>query len=73
MAKSTYIRVYSSTSEDKCLDAAELILKKVPEITTKHLYFPKVNDNGYYSVLVRVPDNLSELRCKARCSWALGE
>lgn len=73
MAKSTYIRVFSSTSEDKCLDAAELILEKVPEITAKNIYFPKVNENGYYSVLVRVPDTLSELRTKAKCAWALGE
>lgn len=73
MAKSVYIRVYSSTSEDKCLDAAELIIKKVPEITTKHLYFPAPNENGYYSVLVRVPEGSSELRTKARCAWALGE
>jgi hypothetical protein len=71
MAKSTYIRVFSSTSEEKCLDAAEAILEKVPEITTKHLYFPKPNENGYYAVLVRVPDGMSELRTKARCAWAL--
>lgn len=73
MAKAKYIRVYSSTSEEKCLDAAELILKKVPEVTPKHVYFPKPNENGYFSVLVRIPDGLTELRCKARCSWALGE
>lgn len=71
MAK--YIRVFSSTDEGKCLDAAEIILKKIPQITVKHIYFPKVNENGYYAVLVRIPDDLSELRCKAKCSWALGE
>lgn len=71
MAKSTYIRVFSSTSEEKCLDAAEAILEKVPEITTKHLYFPKPNENGYYAVLVRIPDGMTELRTKARCAWAL--
>lgn len=74
MAKSTYIRVFANQNQDKCLDAAELILAKVPEIKPKHLYFPeKPNENGYYAVLVRVPEGMSELRCKARCSWALGE
>lgn len=71
MSKSTYIRVFSSTSEDKCLDAAEVILEKVPEITAKHIYFPKPNENGYFSVLVRVPDGMTELKTKARCAWAL--
>lgn len=71
MAKSTYIRVFSSTSEEKCLDAAEAILEKVPEISAKNIYFPKVNENGYYVVLVRVPDGMTELRTKARCAWAL--
>jgi len=71
MAKSTYIRVFSSTSEEKCLDAAEAILEKVPEISAKNIYFPKVNENGYYAVLVRVPDGMTELRTKAKCAWAL--
>lgn len=71
MSKSTYIRVFSSQSEEKCLDAAEAILEKVPEITPKHVYFPKPNENGYFSVLVRVPDGMTELRTKAKCAWAL--
>ena len=53
------------------MDAAEAILEKVPEITAKNIYFPKVNENGYYSVLVRIPDGMTELRTKARCAWAL--
>ena len=73
MSKATYIRVYSSQDEDKCFNAAETIIKKVPEVTVKHIYFPKPNENGYFSVLVRVPDGLTELRTKAKCSWALGE
>lgn len=71
MSKSIYIRVYSSNSEEKCLNAAEAILEKIPEITPKHMYFPRPNENGYFSVLVRVPDGMTELKCKARCAWAL--
>ena len=71
MAK-TYIRAYSSTDMEKCLDAAERIMDRIPEVTAKNFYFPSSpNENGYYSVLIRVPDTISELRLKAKISWAL--
>lgn len=72
MAKKVYVRAFSSTDAEKCLDAAEKILERVPEITAKSFYFPtQPNENGYYSVLVRLPDNMSELKLRAKLSWAL--
>ena len=74
MAKSVYIRAFSSTDQGKCLDAAEKILQKVPELSAKNFYFPEMpNENGYFAVLIRVPKELSELRLKAKVSWALGQ
>ena len=72
MAKKVYIRAFSSTDAEKCLDAAEKIMDKIPEITPKNFYFPtQPNENGYYSVLIRLPDNMSELKLRAKVSWAL--
>ena len=74
MSKSVYIRAFSSTDQGKCLDAAERILERVPELTAKSFYFPEMpNENGYYAVLIRVPKEISELRLKAKISWALGQ
>ena len=72
MSKAKYIRAFSNTDQNRCLEAAEKILAKVPELSPKNFYFPEMpNENGYFSVLIRVPQELSELRLKAKVSWAL--
>lgn len=72
MAKKVYIRAYSNQDMEKCLNAAERILERIPEISAKNFYFPsQPNENGYYSVLVRVPDGITELKLRAKLSWAL--
>ena len=74
MAKAKYIRAFCSVNQDACLEAAERIMQKIPELSAKNFYFPEVpNENGYFSVLIRVPQELTELRLKAKVSWALGQ
>lgn len=73
MSKSTYIRAFSNTNQDKCLEAAETCMSKLG-LKPKDFYFPnKPNENGYYSVLIRVPEGMSELSLRAKISWVLGE
>ena len=73
MAKSTYIRAFSNTNQDACLEAAEKCMDKLG-LKAKDFYFPKCpNERGYYSVLIRVPEGMSELSLRAKLSWALGD
>lgn len=71
MSKSTFIRVYSSTDMEKCVQAAETCMKTLG-LKAKDFYFPKPNERGYYSVLLRVPEDVSELALRAKVSWVLG-
>lgn len=73
MSKSIYIRAFSNTNQDKCLEAAETCMKALG-LKAKDFYFPKCpNERGYYSVLIRVPEGMSELGLRAKISWVLGE
>jgi hypothetical protein len=71
MSKSTYIRAYANTDQGKVLETAEKIMEKLG-LPAKSFYFPsQPNENGYYSCLIRLPDGMSELKLRARISWAL--
>lgn len=72
MAKSTYIRAYANQDVNKVLEVANIIQKKLG-LKAKDFYFPpQCNENGYYSVLIRVPQDVSELDLRAKISWATG-
>lgn len=71
MAKAVYVRAFSNQNQDKCLEAAEKCMEKLG-LPAKAFYFPnQPNENGYYSVLVRLPEGMSELKLRAKLSWAL--
>lgn len=71
MAKSIYVRAYSNQDQEKCLNAAERCMEKLG-LPAKQFYFPSTpNENGYYSVLVRLPEGMTELQLRAKISWAL--
>lgn len=70
MAKSTYIRAYANQDQGKVLEMASHIQKKLG-LPAKAFYFPpECNENGYFSVLIRVPPEVSELEMRAKLSWA---
>lgn len=71
MSKAVYVRAFSNQNQDKCLEAAEKCMEKLG-LKAKDFYFPnQPNENGYYSVLVRLPEGMSELKLRAKLSWAL--
>lgn len=69
MSKAIYVRAYSSTDQGKCLEAAARIQQKL-NLPAKNFYFPDQNENGYWSVLIRLPENVSELEMRAKVAWA---
>lgn len=69
MSKNVYIRAYSSTDQGKVLEAASKIQQKLG-LPAKAFYFPDQNENGYWSVLVRCSEGVSELEMRAKLSWA---
>lgn len=71
MSKAVYVRAYSNQDQEKCIEAAERCMQKLG-LPAKAFYFPaQPNENGYFSVLVRVPKEMSELQLRAKLSWAL--
>lgn len=69
MAKAKYIRAYSNTDQGRVLEVAAKIQEKL-NLPAKDFYFPDCNENGYWSVLVRCSENVSELAMRAKISWA---
>lgn len=69
MSKSTYIRAYANTDQGKVLEVASKIQDKLG-LRAKDFYFPDCNENGYWAVLIRVPQDVSELEMRAKISWA---
>lgn len=70
MSKSVYIRAFSSQDQGKVLETAARIQEKLG-LPAKSFYFPNQNENGYWSVLIRCSENISELEMRAKISWAL--
>ena len=72
MSKSIYVRAYANQDVNKVLEVASIIQKKLG-LKAKDFYFPsQCNENGYFSVLIRVPQDVSELEMRAKISWATG-
>lgn len=72
MSKAVYVRAYASTDPNKVLEVAAKIQDKLG-LKAKDFYFPaSPNENGYYSCLIRLGENVSELELRARISWATG-
>lgn len=69
MSKNVYIRAYSSQDQGKVLETAARIQEKLG-LPAKSFYFPDQNENGYWSVLVRCEQGVSELEMRARIAWA---
>ena len=69
MSKNIYVRAFSSTDQGKVLEVASKIQEKLA-LPAKAFYFPDCNENGYWSVLVRCSENISELEMRARIAWA---
>lgn len=69
MSKSVYIRAYSNQDQGKVLETAARIQEKLG-LPAKAFYFPEANENGYWSVLIRCPENVSELEMRAKVAWA---
>ena len=69
MAKSTYIRAFSNQDQGKVLEVAAKIQDKLG-LKARDFYFPDQNENGYWAVLIRVPQDVSELEMRAKISWA---
>lgn len=70
MAKKIYVRAYANTDFNKVLEVASHIQEKLA-LPAKNFYFPpEPNENGYYSCLIRLPENMSELELRAKVSWA---
>jgi hypothetical protein len=71
MSKAVYVRAYSNQDQNKCLEVAEKLMERLG-LSPKSFYFPtQPNEQGYFSVLVRVPKEMSELQLRAKLSWAL--
>ena len=69
MSKNVYIRGYSSTDQGKVLEMAAQIQQKLG-LPAKAFYFPEQNEQGYWSVLIRCSEGVSELEMRARVAWA---
>ncbi len=69
MSKNVYIRAFANPDQGKVLEVAARIQQKLG-LKAKDFYFPDANENGYWAVLVRVPQDVSELEMRAKIAWA---